>query len=101
MEGTKRRDAMQFFNRAVAAEVMVGARVFGMPLEKYKTMSRRVISAGSNNSHFQRMKALDEAIRDCQESLQILQELCSSLYDQSGVVGTYRNLKIWLPNSFI
>jgi hypothetical protein len=75
--------------------------VFGMPLEKYQTMSRRVISAGSDTSHFQTLKALDEAVKDCQESLQIFPELCSSLYDQSGVIGTYRNLKIWLPNSFI
>ncbi|CAK9860121.1 unnamed protein product [Sphagnum jensenii] len=66
MQGTKRQDAMQFFNRAVAAEVMVGARVFGMPLEKYKTMSRTVISAGSDTSHFQSLKALDEAVKDCQ-----------------------------------
>ncbi|CAM6036252.1 unnamed protein product [Sphagnum compactum] len=64
MQGTKRQDAMQFFNRAVAAEVMVGARVFGMPLEKYKTMSRRVISAGSDTSHFQSLKALDEDVKD-------------------------------------
>ncbi|CAK9257710.1 unnamed protein product [Sphagnum jensenii] len=66
MQGTKRQDAMQFFNRSVAAEVMVGARVFGMPLEKYKTMSRTVISAGSDTSHFQSLKALDEAVKDCQ-----------------------------------
>jgi hypothetical protein len=72
-----------------------------MPLEKYKTMSRREISAGSDASHFQSLKALDEAVKDCQESLQIFPELCSSLNDQCGAVGTYRNLKIWLPNSFI
>jgi hypothetical protein len=74
--------------------------VFKLLANEYKELSRRVINARNECSHFDTLESLETAQKACKKMISVFSQLKKTFPEQVACVENYNKLKCALPQFF-
>lgn len=93
-------DGRHLFAPEAALSVTCGAAVFKLPANEYKELSRRVINARNECTHFDTLESLETAQKTCKKMINFFPQLKETFPEQVACIENYNKLKCALPEFF-